>query len=139
MFGHFTTLCMKELIQRIWLSWLESCEGDHWYRTYVKFPIKSNISYSLIGTRTHFFIVTLLRARSGWNWPKSKQKLSNTASLNFWVAENELSKKQLAVLYMRSLGQFSNIFFFMKIFYTKKVYKAHEQLLLRYFYTPKSI
>ena len=41
---------------------------------------------------------------------------------------------------MRSSGQFSNIFFFMKIFCAqKRAYKAPKQRLLRYFYTPKSI
>ena len=49
------------------------------------------------------------------------------------------NKMNLVVLYMRSLGQFSNIFFYKDILHTKKAYKAHKQLLLRYFYTPKSI
>ena len=38
---------------------------------------------------------------------------------------------------MRLLEQF--IYFFMKIFYTKKAYKAPKQCCLIYSYTPKSI
>ena len=141
MFGHFTTLYMKGLIQWIWLSWLESYEGDRIIDTAHTQNFPWNLTF-LTPWYAHvhtFFIVTLSQARSGWNWPKSKQKLSNTARLNFWVGENELSKNQLVVLYMRPLGQFSNIFFLMKVFYTRKAYKAHEQLLLRYFYMPRSI
>ena len=54
---------------------------------------------------------------------------------------DEILEKKIksVVLYVRSLRQFSNIFFNEDILHTKKAYKAHKQLLLRYFYTPKSI
>ena len=39
----------------------------------------------------------------------------------------------LVVLYMRSSGQLSNILFFYEDILHKKAYKAHKQLLLRYF------
>lgn len=41
---------------------------------------------------------TLSQARPGWNWPKTKQKLSDALGLNFWLKENKTCKKQSSVL-----------------------------------------
>ena len=50
------------------------------------------------------------------------------------------NKINFSILYVRSSGRFSNILlFFYKDILHRKAYKARKQLLLRYFYTPKSI
>ena len=52
----------------------------------------------------------------------------------FWVAVSSIVYEVIRPI----LKHF--FFFLIKIFYThKKAHKAHKQLLLRYFYTPKSI